>query len=74
MNGRGMIELVITSIGFLAGIIDVTLSSIAIAIGLITGILAVITSLPPVSSEKSKGNQVVKVKEEPTNEPHSESF
>lgn len=74
MNGRGMIELVIASIGFAAGIIDVMLFSIAVAIGLITSILAPITSRPLVSVAKSKGNQAVQVKEETTNEPRSESF
>jgi hypothetical protein len=32
MNGRGMVELVIASIGFAAGVIDMTLFSIAVAI------------------------------------------
>jgi Kef-type K+ transport system membrane component KefB len=63
MNGRGMVELVIASIGFVAGVIDMTLFSIAIAIGLVTSILAPITSRPMVSSAKSKGSDAVLVQE-----------
>lgn len=72
MNGRGMIELVIAAIGFAAGIIDVTLFSIAVAIGLVTSILAPITSRPLVSKAKSKGNEAVQVRE-PQNG-HSDTF
>src|SRR4029079_7717291 len=39
MNGRGMVELVIASIGFTIGILDLTLFSVAVAIGVITSIL-----------------------------------
>src|SRR5919198_413538 len=46
MNGRGMVELVIASIGFAAGIIDLKLFSIAVAIGFITTIMAPIMSRP----------------------------
>ena len=46
MNGRGMVELVIASIGFGAGIIDLKLFSIAVAIGFITTIMAPIMSKP----------------------------
>jgi Kef-type K+ transport system membrane component KefB len=46
MNGRGMVELVIASIGFAAGIIDLKLFSIAVAIGFITTIMAPILSRP----------------------------
>jgi Kef-type K+ transport system membrane component KefB len=63
MNGRGMIELVIASIGFAAGILDLTLFSIAVAIGLVTSILAPVTSRPLVSSAKAKGSEAVQVKE-----------
>ena len=59
MNGRGMVELVIASIGFAAGAIDMTLFSIAVAIGLITSILAPILSRPMVSSAKEKGSDAV---------------
>jgi len=67
MNGRGMVELVIASIGFAAGVIDLTLFSIAVAIGLVTSIIAPITSRPLVSSAKSKGSEAVAVRE-----PHNE--
>jgi Kef-type K+ transport system membrane component KefB len=63
MNGRGMVELVIAAIGFAAGIIDQTLFSVAVAIGLATSIIAPITSRPFVSSAKSKGSSEVVVTE-----------
>ena len=59
MNGRGMVELVIASIGFGVGIIDTTLFSIAVAIGLVTTILAPLTSRPIISKAKSKGSDAV---------------
>lgn len=74
MNGRGMIELVIASIGFTAGIIDATLFSIAVAIGLVTSIIAPITSRPLVSNAKSKGSEAVQVGSEPVGEQRSEPF
>lgn len=74
MNGRGMVELVIASIGFAAGIIDATLFSIAVAIGLITSIIAPITSRPLVSNAKSRGSEAVQLTGEPASEPHSEPF
>lgn len=61
MNGRGMVELVIASIGFAAGIIDVTLFSVAVAIGFVTTVLAPITSRPLVSNAKAKGSPAVVV-------------
>jgi Kef-type K+ transport system membrane component KefB len=69
MNGRGMVELVIASIGFAAGIIDQTLFSVAVAIGLATSILAPITSRPFVSSAKLKGSKEVVAAEQPNEEP-----
>ncbi|MEW6605090.1 MAG: cation:proton antiporter [Thermoproteota archaeon] len=74
MNGRGMVELVIASIGFTAGIIDATLFSIAVAIGLVTSIIAPITSRTLVSNAKSRGSEAVQVTGEPANEPRSEPF
>jgi Kef-type K+ transport system membrane component KefB len=61
MNGRGMVELVIASIGFAAGILDITLFSIAVAIGFITTIVAPITSRPLVSLVKARGSSDVVV-------------
>jgi Kef-type K+ transport system membrane component KefB len=52
MNGRGMIELIIASIGYASGILDLTLFSIAIGIGFITTILAPITARPFVAKAK----------------------
>ena len=46
MNGRGMVELAIASIGFSAGILDIRLFSIAIAIGFVTTILTPIMAKP----------------------------
>ncbi|HEX6561222.1 MAG TPA: cation:proton antiporter [Nitrososphaera sp.] len=61
MNGRGMVELVIASIGFAAGIIDITLFSVAIAIGFATTIMAPITAKPFVARAKEKDAASVKV-------------
>ncbi|HXV45820.1 MAG TPA: cation:proton antiporter [Nitrososphaera sp.] len=74
MNGRGMVELVIASIGFAAGIIDPTLFSIAVAIGLITSILAPVTSRPLVSRAKLKDSEAVEVKGEPPDEQRSTTW
>jgi Kef-type K+ transport system membrane component KefB len=60
MNGRGMVELVIASIGFTSGIIDATIFSITVTIGWATTILAPVLSRPYVmkikSQEKDKPN------------------
>jgi Na+:H+ antiporter len=54
MNGRGMVELVIASIGFTSGIIDSTIFSITVTIGWATTILAPILSRPYVMKMKSQ--------------------
>lgn len=54
MNGRGMVELVIASIGFTSGIIDSTIFSITVTIGWTTTILAPILSRPYVIKIKSQ--------------------
>lgn len=59
MNGRGMVELVIASIGFSTGIIDSTIFSITVTIGWATTIMAPILSRP----------YVMKIKSQTTNEP-----
>ncbi|MEO9363772.1 MAG: cation:proton antiporter [Nitrososphaera sp.] len=61
MNGRGMVELVIALIGFAAGIIDITLFSVAIAIGFATTIMAPITAKPFVARAKEKDAASVEV-------------
>jgi Kef-type K+ transport system membrane component KefB len=60
MNGRGMVELVIASIGFSSGIIDSTIFSITVTIGWATTILAPILSRP----------YVMKIKSQTTNKPN----
>jgi Na+:H+ antiporter len=57
MNGRGMVELVIASIGFSSRILDLNLFSIAVVIGFITTIMAPLLSR----------NYVIKIKSEMTN-------
>jgi len=59
MNGRGMVELVIASIGFSTGIIDSTIFSITVTIGWATTIMAPILSRP----------YVMKIKSQTTSEP-----
>jgi Kef-type K+ transport system membrane component KefB len=54
MNGRGMVELVIATIGFGLGLIDITLFSIAVLIGFITTIMAPVLSRPFIIKIKSK--------------------
>lgn len=54
MNGRGMVELVIATIGFGLGLIDITLFSIAVLIGFITTIMAPVFSRRYVTKIKSK--------------------
>lgn len=61
MNGRGMVELVIASIGFAAGIIDQTLFSVAVAIGFATTIMAPLTAKPFVGRAKERDSQAVAV-------------
>ncbi|WP_337862076.1 cation:proton antiporter [Nitrososphaera sp.] len=63
MNGRGMVELVIASIGFAAGIIDLTLFSIAVAIGFATTLMAPVTARPFVVRAKTHDGQAVAVEE-----------
>jgi Kef-type K+ transport system membrane component KefB len=46
MNGRGMVELAIASIGYSVGILDVRLFSIAVAIGFVTTILTPVIAKP----------------------------
>lgn len=59
MNGRGMVELAIASIGYAAGILDLMLFSIAVAIGFVTTILSPVLSRPFISKAKSAGSKSV---------------
>jgi Kef-type K+ transport system membrane component KefB len=61
MNGRGMVELVIASIGFATGIIDLPLFSISIAIGFATTIMAPVTAKPFVAKAKQSDKASVEV-------------
>jgi Kef-type K+ transport system membrane component KefB len=63
MNGRGMVELAIASIGFSIGILDAKLFSIAVAIGFCTTILTPIIIKPFV--EKLKLAQIQEQNKEP---------
>ena len=58
MNGRGMVELAIASIGYSVGILDVRLFSIAVAIGFVTTILTPVIAKPFV--EKLRHNTAQK--------------
>jgi len=64
MNGRGMVELVIASIGFAAGIIDITLFSVAVAIGFATTIMAPVTGKPFVARARDNDKDLVKTQGE----------
>lgn len=57
MNGRGMVELAIASIGYATGILDLTLFSIAVAIGFVTTILSPVLSRPFINRAKTVGSQ-----------------
>ncbi len=63
MNGTRMVELVIASIGFAAGVEDMILPLIAVAIGLVIIILSPITLRTRVSSAKSKSGHAVLIKD-----------
>ena len=63
MNGRGMVELAIASIGFSIGILDAKLFSIAVAIGFFTTILTPIITKSFV--EKLKLAQIQEQNKEP---------
>jgi Kef-type K+ transport system membrane component KefB len=52
MNARGMVELIIASIGFAEGIINLTMFSIAVVIGFVTTIMAPVMSRPFINNMK----------------------
>jgi Kef-type K+ transport system membrane component KefB len=58
MNGRGMVELAIASIGYSIGILDITLFSIAVAIGFVTTILTPLIARPFVGRTKQETNDI----------------
>lgn len=55
MNGRGMVEMAIATIGFSMGLIDESLFSVVIAIGFITSIMTPVIAKPFVNRAISKG-------------------
>ena len=55
MNGRGVVQLAIAAIGYSAGIIDLTLFTIAVAVGVSTTVIAPMTAAPLVARAKAKG-------------------
>ena len=54
MNGRGMVEMAIASIGYSMGLIDESLFSIVIAIGFLTTIITPIITKPLIHRSVSK--------------------
>lgn len=58
MNGRGMVELAIASIGYSVGILDIRLFSIAVAIGFITTILTPLIARPFVGRAKQEAGDI----------------
>jgi Kef-type K+ transport system membrane component KefB len=56
MNGRGMVELAIASIGFALGIINEQLFSVAVGIGFVTTIIAALSSRPLLNIAKQAGS------------------
>ncbi len=52
MNAIGMVELIIASIGFAEGIIDLTMFSVAVVIGFVTTIMAPVMSRPFINNMK----------------------
>ena len=64
MNGRGMMELAIAAIGFTAGILDINLFSIAVAIGFVTTILSPLLARSFIRKLKSnKDSEVIEAPE-----------
>jgi len=80
MNGRGMVEMAIASIGYSIGLIDETLFSIVIAIGFITTIITPIITKPLIDRNVSRSskhfieNSVLEPKSEPSIEKSKENF
>lgn len=62
MNGRGMVEMAIASIGYSLGLIDTTLFSVVIAIGFITTIITPVIAKPFIYRTISKHAQDSEIK------------
>ena len=67
MNGRGMVEMAIASIGYSMGLIDSSLFSVVIAIGFLTTIITPVIAKPFIYRTMSKHSTHSKTKQE-TNE------
>jgi Kef-type K+ transport system membrane component KefB len=66
MNGRGMVEMAIASIGYSMGLIDATLFSVVIAIGFLTTIITPIIAKPFIYRSMSKRSIDAEIKREKT--------
>ena len=63
MNGRGMVEMAIASIGYSMGLIDSTLFSVVIAIGFLTTIITPIIAKPFIYRATSQRSPYPKIKQ-----------
>ncbi|MBS3925126.1 MAG: cation:proton antiporter [Nitrosarchaeum sp.] len=63
MNGRGMVEMAIASIGYSLGLIDTTLFSVVIAIGFLTTIITPVIAKPFIYKTISKRVQDSEIKQ-----------
>lgn len=66
MNGRGMVEMAIASIGYSMGLIDATLFSVVIAIGFLTTIITPVIAKPFIYRSMSKRPIDAEIKREKT--------
>jgi Kef-type K+ transport system membrane component KefB len=72
MNGRGMVEMAIASIGYSMGLIDASLFSVVIAIGFLTTIITPVIAKPFIYKAMSKLSPHTKINRQ-TPEPKSKS-
>ena len=63
MNGRGMVEMAIASIGYSMGLIDSSLFSVVIAIGFLTTIITPVLAKPFIYKAMSKSLQDTEIKQ-----------
>ncbi len=63
MNGRGMVEMAIASIGYSMGLIDSSLFSVVIAIGFLTTIITPVLAKPFIYRAMSKSLQDTEIKQ-----------
>ena len=65
MNGRGAVELAIAAIGYSAGLINLTLFTVAVAVGVATTVIAPLTAGPFIAHAKARGNKSLEVEPPP---------